>query len=86
MSTQRKRLLDYATKLTWKKGVDYKLIEINEIAFKEGCKKFQEKDLSIVVFDKIDRYSRDSSSEEKAILTKLFRQGKIEPRFISYQR
>ena len=92
MPAQRKRLLDYATKLTWKEGVDYKLIEINETAFKEGRKKFQEKviqpllkekDLSIVVFDKIDRYSRDSSSEEKAILTKLFRQGKIELHFPS---
>ena len=43
MPAQRKRLLDYATKLTWKEGVDYKLIEINETALKKGRKKFQEK-------------------------------------------
>lgn len=38
---------------------------------------------SIVVFDKIDRFSRDSTSDERAALTKLFRQGKIEMHFPS---
>ena len=92
LPAQAKRLKEYAERQGWKERTDYKYIEINETAFKENRKKFndkviqpllKEKDLVIVVFDKIDRYSRDSSSEEKAVLTKLFRQGKIELRFPS---
>lgn len=92
LPAQTKRLKDYAAKLSWAENKDYKYIEFDETAYKDDRKKFrelvidplsEEKELVIVVFDKIDRFSRDSSSEERAALTKLFRQGKIEMHFPS---
>ncbi len=92
LPAQKKRLLEYADKLRWVKNKDYKYVEFDESAFHDSRKKFRElvieplkleKELSIICFDKIDRYSRDSSSEEKAELTKLWKQGRIEMHFPS---
>jgi len=92
LPAQKKRLLEYADKLHWLKNKDYQYVEFDESAFHDSRKKFRElvieplkleKELSIICFDKIDRYSRDSSSEEKAELTKLWKQGRIEMHFPS---
>ena len=92
LPAQRQKLFDYAEKRNWIEKKDFIYTEFDETAFKNTRKKFNEnvmkpllaaKDLSIIVFDKIDRFSRDSSSEEKSTLTKLFRAGKIELHFPS---
>ncbi len=92
LPAQRQKLFDYAEKRNWVEKKDFIYTEFDETAFKNTRKKFNEnvmkpllaaKDQSIIVFDKIDRFSRDSSSEEKATLTKLFRAGKIELHFPS---
>lgn len=83
---QKKRLIDYGEL----KELPYDYVELEETAYKDGRKKFREQvmdplrnsdELTIVVFDKIDRFSRDSSSEEKNFLTSLFRKGSIELHF-----
>ena len=73
LPAQKKRLEDYAKSLGWVEDKDYKYIEFDETAYKNDCRKeFRErvfkpltttKDKSIVVHDKCDRFSRDSSSE-----------------------
>lgn len=92
LPAQKKKLTDYAKEQKWVEGKDYVYVEFDETAFKDTRKQFKEKitepllestDDSIVVFDKIDRFSRDSSSDEKQVLTKLFRLGKIEIHFPS---
>ncbi len=92
LPAQKKKLLDYAELKGWVEGKDFVYTEFDETAFKDDRKKFrtqviepllEAKEPSIVVFDKIDRFTRDSSSEERSILTKLFRQGKIELHFPS---
>ncbi len=92
LPAQKKKLFDYADKQRWVETKDYLYIEYDETAFKEDRIKFQElvlepllneKGLAIVVFDKIDRFSRQSTSEERVALTKLFTQGKIEMHFPS---
>ncbi len=90
LPAQRKRLFEYAEKCRWKENIDFKYVEFDETAFKKERKTFNElvikplqedENLSVVVFDKIDRFSRDSSSPEKAALTNLWRSGKIEMHF-----
>lgn len=90
LPAQQKRLTEYAKRKHWQENKDYKYIEFDETAFKTNRKTFNElviqplqedKSLDLVVFDKIDRFSRDSSSTEKAALTQLFRSGKIEMHF-----
>lgn len=92
LPAQKKKLYDYADKLDWIVGKDCKYIEYDETAFKEDRIKFREvviepllkeKELSILVWDKIDRFTRESTSEERLIITKLFKAGKIELHFIS---
>ena len=92
LPAQKQKLIDYAAKQGWAENKDFIYEEFDETAFKENRKKFgikviepllKSKELSIVVFDKIDRFTRDSSSEERTILTKLFRQGRIELHFPS---
>jgi DNA invertase Pin-like site-specific DNA recombinase len=92
LPAQKRRLLDYANRKSWVKDKDFVYKEYDETAFKDNRVKFQElvieplqneKELAIVVFDKIDRFSRDSTSEERAALTRLFRKGKIEMHFPS---
>lgn len=90
LPAQKKRLLEYADKKAWKENVDFKYIEFDETAFKKDRKTFIElvikplrsaTETSILVFDKIDRFSRDSSSSEKAELTRLYEIGKLEMHF-----
>jgi len=92
LPAQQKRLLDYAKKKRWQEKKDFIYIEFDETAFKKNRKTFNElviKPLhestkpSIVVFDKIDRFSRDSSSDEKAALIRLCELGKLEMHFPS---
>ena len=81
------RLEDYARR----NGYEAKLFELQESAYKDGRKLFgeiveqiaAETEKVIVVFDKIDRYSRDSSSDEAGALRKLCKVGKIEIYFPS---
>ena len=87
LPAQVHRLNDYALK----RGYDSELIEFQESAykgnreeFKAVIKKIQQADsLVAVVFDKIDRYTRDSTSEEVRMLQNLYRSGKIELHFSS---
>ncbi len=92
LPAQRKKLLEYAERQKWKEGRDYVYIEYDETAFKSNRKQFwelvieplqKEKKLAIVVFDKIDRFSRDSTSAERKALSDLFKKGKIELHFPS---
>lgn len=92
LPAQRKKLYEYARKQKWHENKDFKYIEYDETAYKSNRKKFKElviepllkeKELSIVCFDKIDRFSRDSTSDERKALTELFKQGKIELHFPS---
>ena len=92
LPAQRKKIFDYADKIKWEENTDFLYIEFDETAFKEDRKDFRklvieplktEIETSILVFDKIDRFSRDSSSDEKTILTKMWKSGKIEMHFPS---
>ena len=92
LPAQRKKLLEYGEQQNWKEGKDYIYIEYDETAFKNNRKQFwqlvieplqKEKQLAIVVFDKIDRFSRDSTSTERKALSDLFKKGKIELHFPS---
>lgn len=92
LPAQKQKLFDYAQRNGWVENKDFIYIEFDETAFKENRVNFQElvieplqkeKNLAIAVFDKIDRFSRDSTSEERAALTKLFKKGRIELHFPS---
>lgn len=90
LPAQTKRLKDYAKTKSWQEGIDYTYVEFDETAFKDNRKRFKElvlgpllsaQDKAIVVFDKVDRFSRDSSSDEKVSLVKLCKVEKIELHF-----
>ena len=92
LPAQRKKLLEYAKNKKWIEDRDFKYIEYDETAYKGDRKKFselvieplqREKGLTIVIFDKIDRFSRDTSSTERKALTDLFKKGRIELHFPS---
>ncbi len=92
LPAQEKRLYEYAERKKWIESKDFKYIEFDETAFKKDRKTFNElvirplqeaNEPSIVVFDKIDRFSRDSSSDEKAELIRLCELGKLEMHFPS---
>jgi site-specific DNA recombinase len=81
------RLQDYALK----NDFDYELVEIKESAYKgdrlefnkviERLNTFQE--IVALVFDKVDRYSRDPSAPEVRLLNTMCKAGKIELHFPS---
>lgn len=81
------RLKDYASR----KAFDYELFEIKESAYKSHRSSFNQviekvqkhSEPSVIVFDKIDRYTRDSNSDEVSILNNLCRSGQIEIHFPS---
>src|SRR5579884_2119572 len=92
LPAQKQKLTEYADKMGWVENRDFIYLEYDETAYGENRPKFWdlviaplEKELvtAIVVFDKIDRFSRDASSEERRALTKMFRKGKIELHFPS---
>lgn len=88
---QRKRVIDYAEKNGWEKDKDYIHLEFDETAYTSEERKIfgqfviepllKSKSTHILVFDKIDRFSRDSSSEQKSLLNRLRKEGKIEMHF-----
>lgn len=87
LPAQSYRLTEYAKR----RGYDFELTEIRESAYKGARDSFSVvvdeikecKEQVIVVFDKIDRYTRDSSSEQVRTLQMLYRTGKIELHFPS---
>jgi site-specific DNA recombinase len=87
LPAQTHRLVEYAKR----RGYDFELTEIRESAYKGNRDEFKLliedikacEENAIVVFDKIDRYTRDSSSEEVRALQSLYRSGKIELHFPS---
>lgn len=80
-------MVEYAKR----RGYEFELFELRESAYKGNRDDFKQvveeikfcAENAIVVFDKIDRYTRDSSSEEVRILQSLYRSGKIELHFPS---
>lgn len=91
LPAQKKRLFDYADSKEWVEGRDFKYIEFDETAFKSDVRiKFRTQVIEplrkaegkvIVVFDKIDRFSRDSNSEEKSFLDSQRKKDLIELHF-----
>ena len=87
LPAQSYRLIEYAKRMSY----DHELFEIKESAYKETRNDFgavvdkikASSEKVIVVFDKIDRYTRDSSSEQVRILQNLYRTDKIELHFPS---
>ncbi len=81
------KLTDYAKS----QGYDFELFEFHESAYKGTREKFREviatiqasTEKVVVVFDKVDRFTRDSSAEETNIFKKLYQSGKIELHFPS---
>ncbi|MDB5181066.1 MAG: hypothetical protein JWO54_829 [Candidatus Saccharibacteria bacterium] len=81
------KLQDYALK----NELDFELVEIKESAYKGDRLEFNKvinrlsefEETVALVFDKVDRYSRDSSSPEVRILNHLCKAGKIELHFPS---
>lgn len=90
LPAQEKKLFDYAERMNWVEGRDFTYIEFDETAYKEDRKDFHklvieplraESETAIAVFDKIDRFTRDSTSDERIALTKMFKAGDIELHF-----
>lgn len=87
LPAQRMRLEEYARQ----RGAKYDYYEFDESAYKEARQKFSRlvedieklKEFSIVVFDKIDRFTRDASQKEVRIMSKLVDSGNIEIHFPS---
>jgi site-specific DNA recombinase len=87
LPAQKYRLTDYANR----HFPDYELIEFQESAYKGTREKFRqiisrlESSLEpvAVVFDKVDRFTRDSSAEETSMLKNLCRSGRVELHFPS---
>jgi len=87
LPAQTYRLTEYAKQMSY----ESELTEIKESAYKDTRNEFKNvvdkikacQEKAIVVFDKIDRYTRDSSSEQVRILQNLYRTGKIELHFPS---
>ncbi len=87
LPAQSYRLIEYAKRMSY----EHELFEIKESAYKETRNDFgavvdkvkANTEKVIVVFDKIDRYTRDSSSEQVRILQSLYRADKIELHFPS---
>lgn len=85
LPAQKLRLVRYAEQ----KKLPYEYFEFDESAHKEERHKFAELvehikkqvGLCYVVFDKIDRFTRDSSQDEVKALQQLVKQGKIELHF-----
>ena len=87
LPAQELRLKNYAKEL----GLDAEMYSFDETAYKEDRQKFQKivekiynnKNFCIVVFDKIDRFTRDSSSEIVRLFKEAVREGRLEMHFPS---
>lgn len=91
LPAQKLRLENYAKHERGLEQDDWQYEEFDESAYKEARQKFSElivkfqsmDELLIVVFDKIDRFTRDASQKEVRIMSKLVEEGKIELHFPS---
>src|SRR6266568_9062136 len=87
LPAQNLKLKEYEDRL--KLNGEY--FSFDETAYKEDRLKFKEivdkiynyPGFCIIVFDKIDRYTRDASTEAVMILKRLVREGKVELHFPS---
>lgn len=87
LPAQTQRLISYANQ----RQFEFTLFEFDESAYSDARQKFREivrqieiaKSPMVVVFDKIDRFTRDSTAEEVKILDSLRKQGRIEIHFPS---
>lgn len=87
LPAQKQRLDNYARQL----GHPSEYFEYDESAYKEDRQKFSQlvekiekiEEHTIVVFDKIDRFTRDASQREVRIMSSLVEKGKIEMHFPS---
>lgn len=87
LPAQKRNLEEYAEKY----GFDSEYHEIDETAYKSNRDKFQEivkkvadyDGFRVVVFDKIDRFTRDASNEAVGIFKELVKQGVLELHFPS---
>jgi site-specific DNA recombinase len=87
LPAQNLRLEEYAARLK----LNYEYFSFDETAYKEDRQRFKEivnqiyecPTFCIVVFNKIDRFARDASTEVVMILKRLVREGKIELHFPS---
>lgn len=87
LPAQELRLREYAER----NNLDAEILSFDETAYKTDRLKFQEivkriskhPEFCIVVFDKIDRFTRDSSSDVVRILKSLVKEGRIELHFPS---
>ena len=87
LPAQELRLNRYADE----KGFSKELFSFDETAYKEDRQKFEEisrkianyPEFCVVIFDKIDRFTRDGSSESVRLFKDLAKQGKLEMHFPS---
>lgn len=92
LPAQKKRLDEYAKKKRWQENKDFVYVEFDETAFKGDIRREFErlviepvreaKERLILVFDKTDRFSRDTNDDHKSFLVKQTRLGKIELHFV----
>lgn len=94
LPAQKRNLTEYADKLGLNVDIKKDYYEFDETAYKgderekfheltEEISKSAEKEFQVVVFDKIDRFSRDYSDESVRTFRKLVKKGKIELHFTS---
>ncbi len=88
LPAQKQRLENYARQI----GSTWKYYEFDESAYKDDRQKFATliedkvqslKEQAIIVFDKIDRFTRDASQREVQIMSNLVEKGSIEIHFPS---
>lgn len=87
LPAQELRLKEYAERFE----LNSEMLSFDETAYKSDRQKFQEivervakyPEFCIVVFDKIDRFTRDSSSEVVRVLKGLVKEGRLELHFPS---
>jgi len=91
LPAQKLRLENYAKNERGLKESDWQYEEFDESAYKEDRQKFAElinrlqsiPETLIIVFDKIDRFTRDASQKEVRIMSQLVEKGKVELHFPS---
>ena len=88
LPAQKLRLQNYAH---WLGATEFDYFEFDESAYKDSRQKFgkvieqieAEQANQIVVFDKIDRFTRDASQKEVRIMSSLVQKGRVELHFPS---
>ena len=88
LPAQKLRLQNYACQF---EGISTEYHEFDESAYKDSRQKFseliqeiqKEENPQIVVFDKIDRFTRDASQKEVRIMSSLVQKGRVELHFPS---